>query len=315
MLRMTDEYKDAEIVRTRDEKQLVTLPILVDVGSIYDPSKSRYDHHQRGFFQTLSSKHKTKLSSAGLIYKHYGVDILKKLTKFDKESEIEILYNKVYESFVEALDGIDNGIPQYPTEVLPNYIINTDLSARVAKLNPSWNEKNVDINERFNQAIELTGKEFVSCVMGIAQSWMPARNIVKSAIEKRMQDDNSGQIVVLKEFTVWTRHLLDLETEMKIEKPLTYILFPDSASNKWRVQAIPVSSASFNSRLPLPEEWRGLRDDQLSQIAKIPKCIFVHASGFIGGNETFEGAMQMATKSLSLGASSMKTENTDKPTQ
>jgi uncharacterized UPF0160 family protein len=29
-------------------------------------------------------------------------------------------------------------------------------------------------------------------------------------------------------------------------------------------------------------------------------CIFVHASGFIGGNKTYEGALAMASKALEL---------------
>lgn len=41
-----------------------------------------------------------------------------------------------------------------------------------------------------------------------------------------------------------------------------------------------------------------MRDDELSKIAGIPGCIFAHASGFIGGNKTQEGALQMAVKCL-----------------
>ena len=51
-------------------------------------------------------------------------------------------------------------------------------------------------------------------------------------------------------------------------------------------------------RLPLPEAWRGLRGAELDQVAGIPNCVFVHSSGFIGGNETFEGALKMAAASL-----------------
>ena len=30
----------------------------------------------------------------------------------------------------------------------------------------------------------------------------------------------------------------------------------------------------------------------------MPHCIFVHASGFIGGNDSYEGVLKMAQKSL-----------------
>lgn len=43
--------------------------IVVDVGGIYDDSKLRYDHHQRGFQEVFGHGFSTKLSSAGLVYK------------------------------------------------------------------------------------------------------------------------------------------------------------------------------------------------------------------------------------------------------
>ncbi len=47
MLRVLPEYRDARIVRSRDPKLLQDCDIVVDVGGEYDPSKHRYDHHQR----------------------------------------------------------------------------------------------------------------------------------------------------------------------------------------------------------------------------------------------------------------------------
>lgn len=79
-------------------------------------------------------------------------------------------------------------------------------------------------------------------------------------------------------------HLFTLESTLSIpedEKPL-YVVYPDESS-KWRIQCVPVSIDSFTSRKPLPEQWRGLRDDTLSEKSGIQGCIFVHASGFIGG--------------------------------
>jgi len=301
MLRMIPEYKDAEVVRTRDEKVLETLPIIVDVGGQYNPSKGRFDHHQREFTDTLSPVHKTKLSSSGIVYKHFGRQILSSLTNL-KDAELELLYNKVYESFMEALDGIDNGISQYPPELTPNYTINTDLSSRISRLNPTWNEHGINSNDRFKDAMELAGREFVESAISIAKVWMPARSIVQKAMEKRFQYHSTGEIVVLEDYTVWKRHLLELESELKVPTPIKYILFSDQ-SNKWRIQAIPINSGSFVCRKPLPETWRGLRDEKLSKLANIDKCIFVHASGFIGGNDTFEGVLEMAKKSLLMDSS------------
>lgn len=48
----------------------------------------------------------------------------------------------------------------------------------------------------------------------------------------------------------------------------------------------------------MPEAWRGVRDEELSQVSGIPGGVFVHAAGFIGGNATYEGALEMARKSI-----------------
>jgi uncharacterized UPF0160 family protein len=63
---------------------------------------------------------------------------------------------------------------------------------------------------------------------------------------------------------------------------------------------MPVSVDSFENRKPLPAEWRGLRDEELSEKSGIPGCVFVHAAGFIGGNKTYGGAVLMAQKALEV---------------
>ncbi len=77
-------------------------------------------------------------------------------------------------------------------------------------------------------------------------------------------------------------------------------MFTDSKGT-WRVMSVPAQGRQFESRLCLPEPWRALRDDRLSEAAGVDGCIFVHAAGFIGGNRTREGALQMAAKALEMG--------------
>jgi uncharacterized UPF0160 family protein len=57
------------VVRTRDPNILDTCHIVVDVGAVYDESKQRFDHHQRGFDEVFGHGFTTKLSSAGLVYR------------------------------------------------------------------------------------------------------------------------------------------------------------------------------------------------------------------------------------------------------
>jgi uncharacterized UPF0160 family protein len=80
-------------------------------------------------------------------------------------------------------------------------------------------------------------------------------------------------------------HLFGLEEELGKSGKAIYVLYPDE-SGKWRIQAVPTNPDSFESRKSLPEAWRGVRDDALSQLTGVGGCIFIHASGFIGGEST-----------------------------
>lgn len=60
----------------------------------------RFDHHQKTFHDTLSEEaFQTRLSSAGLVYRHYGRQILKQLVEGTSVPEDVVdkkLYAKVY---------------------------------------------------------------------------------------------------------------------------------------------------------------------------------------------------------------------------
>lgn len=60
------------------------------------------------------------------------------------------LLTRLNQEFVEGIDGVDNGVSQYPRDITPKYRNRTDLSARVGWLNPAWNEpfdsKTVDVS-------------------------------------------------------------------------------------------------------------------------------------------------------------------------
>lgn len=45
MLLYTDRFRDAAIVRTRNDAVLDTLDIVCDVGAVFDVEKLRFDHH------------------------------------------------------------------------------------------------------------------------------------------------------------------------------------------------------------------------------------------------------------------------------
>ncbi|XP_015471404.1 UPF0160 protein MYG1, mitochondrial isoform X3 [Parus major] len=159
----------------------------------------------------------------------------------------------------------------------------------------------------FRRAMELAGSEFLQRLDFYHRAWLPARALVEEAVRHRFEVDASGQVLELSQGGCpWKEHVFQLERELALPKPLQLVLFPDRGG-QWRVQSVPTAPHSFQSRLPLPEAWRGLRDEALSELAGIPGCIFVHASGFIGGNQTREGALEMARRALELGGGTEST--------
>ena len=253
-------------------------------------------------------------------------------------ADVDAVYLTVYKNFMEAIDAIDNGVNQWDSDAPPKYVNNTHLSARVGGLNPSWNQdQSGECQERvrppppsvsptsklspvnspslsspalsaaaeatlkgFLAAVALTGSEFLDSVRYHAQAWLPARALVAADLAAAPQVDPSGAIVKLNSFCPWKEHLHQLEGEMGVEGRVKYVVSEDDREKKWRVQAVGVAPGSFESRKPLPTAWRGLRDAELSEVCGVPGGVFVHASGFIGGNDTLEGALEMARRALTL---------------
>ena len=356
LLRMTEAYAESPITRSRDPAVLATKDIVIDVGGVYDPSVRRYDHHQRGFFETFDGpageakpgtgkfkvrsappllivaavassrpSHRrgrriappspalpcpahptppptrphpqTPLSASGLVYKHFGCAIIARLHGTDA-ADTALLHAKVYSDMMEGIDGIDSGVEQCETK--PRYREGTGLSARVARMNPRWNEESTDadLDARFAAAVEVAGADFRAVLEKAALSWLPARGVVTAAIAARESVDPSGEVVLFASGGVpWRDHVYDLEREAGVEGLVKFVLYPDQ-SGMWRVQAVTVEGAAFTNRISLPEAWCGVRGDDLTKVSGIAGCCFAHANGFIGGNETQAGALAMALAAI-----------------
>jgi uncharacterized UPF0160 family protein len=236
------------------------------------------------------------------VSRHFGREIIEVLaapTQLDTET-LDALYKKTYKNFIEHIDGIDNGVQVFSGEGSLNYQVSTTLSARVGYLNPGWNEdQSTDaMNAAFQQAMHLTITEFTDSVLELVNSWLPARELVERAVSQRFQTHASGEIVHLKDYCPWRSHLYDVEEKLVIPGQIKFVLYNDATGGMTRVQGINTESGSFALRQGLLTAWRGLRDEELSSVSGIPGCTFVHTAGFIGGNRTFEGALEMAVRSL-----------------
>lgn len=309
MLQQLPQYENARIVRSRDDAVLKDCDIVVDVGSVYDAPALRFDHHQKTFQHTLGSLRpefaekfsKVRLSSAGLIYTHYGEQVIGHLMKRLKgevltDECLRGVYEKVYQNFIEEIDGIDNGVPQFPDE--PTYRISSHISARVGHFNSQWNSAaDFDEQVQFEKAKALAGAEFTEAVLFFATVWWPARAIVCDAIKKRHSLHESGKIIEMAQQCPWKQHLFELEKTEKCDGEILYCIF-GAGANDYRVICVPNTASSFVCRKFLPAAWRGIREQQLIEATGLADAKFVHATGFIGGAKTRDCALQMAIQAL-----------------
>lgn len=319
ILRLLPEYQSSPLIRTRNPEELAKCHTVVDVGGEYDDSKKRFDHHQRGFNTTFPGRN-TKLSAAGLVYLHLGPFIISQVTGLSIDSQdTKILHDQLYADLIEAFDANDNGVELYDSSTLEaagikarydpvgfslasvvnryNYSQETDESSL------SKEEKEAKEDERFEKASAFVGNQFLMSLKQLHSAWLPARVLVREAFSKRFDVHPSGAIVVLPYRDgglPWSDHLYTAEEEDKQTQKVLYVLFAesDTADSKWRLRAVSVGRGSFKNRKDLPDSWKGIRDEQLIEVSGIPGCVFVHASGFIGGNQTFDGALKMAIKAV-----------------
>lgn len=150
MLKLLPEFSDMPIVRTRDSAVIDGAHIVVDVGGIYDADTRRFDHHQREFVtpfrereagapETLETE-PIRMSSAGLVFTHFGRDVVRVLGGADLAEEYtDMVFERTYDKLIREVDAVDNGVD--PTDEPVRYRIRTGLGGRVGRLNGSWNEK------------------------------------------------------------------------------------------------------------------------------------------------------------------------------
>lgn len=266
------------------------------------------------------------------MYKHFGKDIIAQQTPLAVDSpDMERIHQKIYRDFIEAFDANDNGISAYDTAALEPHGIKkrfNDNGFSIASVVNRYNyaplshaelasiakqglpeaaqqDPQADEDAKFLLASAFTGLQFESEVRDTVSSWLPAYSLVSQAFGERQTYDASGRILALpyrKEGLPWRDHLDGLEAEANVLEQVLYALFPESgeANCKWRIRAVGKSKEGFENRKSLPEAWRGVRDEDLDKVSGIPGCVFVHAGGFIGGNKSFDGVLQMAQKACEI---------------
>jgi uncharacterized UPF0160 family protein len=242
-----------KIVRTRDQKVLSECEYVCDVGGVYDPKPKRFDHHQ--------SEYTGDLSSAGMVLLYLK----------DQGFLDETTYAFFNRSLILGVDAHDNGrvTPEVGTctfsQVVTNFVPSLYDASKEEQTRSFFEALGFveghlrRLRERFHYIQECRGK-------------------VAESMKK------NDRYLFFEEAMPWMECFFEMGGETH---PALFVVMP--SGGHWKLRGIPPSMEErMKVRVPLPQEWAGLLDDDLKRVSGIPGAIFCHKGRFISVWETKE---------------------------
>ena len=259
-------FLDSKIIRVTEVKETKKDQIVFDIGF------GKFDHHGP---DAKWRNAKIKYSSFGLLWKEYGYDYLKSITKDYKE-----VWQRIDTKLVCQIDGIDNG--NFP-KIEADYEL-LDLDKIIDLYNNTW-DSNEDNDFSFLKAVNCASEIF--------------DNLIKREIS-----NNEAFKIVLKTITKTKGDILYLEDSLPYEEALftnnNYLRFKAVISpakrGGYNIRPLTISKESKELKYNFPKEWYGLHDEELRDISGIKTAKFIHSNGFIAVTETLEDAYLLSEK-------------------
>lgn len=299
-------FDNASVIRTRDPDLMEKADLIIDVSLQND--ERHYDHHSKEF--TEGRENGIRYATAGLIWKKFGYDFLKKIAARELDfrpsaTVFDAAFKRIDHDFMVMVDLNDNGqLTDYVSKLadakdeaqtalrdrlIEFYQCSPDIPYIVAMQNlPSAKGEAQD--KAFMQTVKMLRQILVACSINAL--------VTASGVERVLQCYKGGEILVMQERLPWSQAVLE---HPEIFKDCLLAVYPDR-NDRWRIQSLPVSKAlRFKNRLSAPVGWRGLDGAALNQAAGLANLNFVHRSGFTGGADSYDDTMNMAEAWLRLG--------------
>jgi len=275
-------WPGTEILRVRELPKDFSFgkgDIALDIGGEFSPTKGIFDHHYKG-------GNDDQKAAIGKFWSYYGMIIVDKVMVNNNYSDesIKLIADKVYNDLLASIDRADIGVSDW-----------TPVSDDIQHLSASAfiNLMNVDVfNEesQFDNFMVAVNAAKIALIGAIhqAQKWVEMKNIIRDA----RRDYKS--VLILEKGGPWQEHVL---ADSKYNDIL-YVIFP-SERGGYCIQCVPDQLDSFGTRKLLPEEWSGLRGQELAAIIRnledsFSPSLFCHSERFIGGAETMKDIMKLA---------------------
>jgi len=246
-----------KIFRTRDPEKLAKCEYVCDVGGVYDPRKKRFDHHQL--------EYTGELSSAGMIWLYLR----------DQKLVDQALYDFVNHSIILGIDAHDIG------KVMQKEGVCT-FSHVIANYVPiAYGSDDEQQTKAFFEALDFVVAHFERLLKRYRYI-LSSRDKVAAAMAPR------SKVLIFDEAMPWQENFFELGGE---RHPALFVIMP--SQDHWKLRGIPPNPhEKMDVRMPLPEKWAGLRDEELQKASGIKGAIFCHKGRFISVWETKEDALK-----------------------
>lgn len=269
---------DFVVMRSRDPEVIAAADIVYDVGGICDPEKLRFDHHMADFPKRDDGR---PYSSVGLIWEHFGTQILWKVTGLSPIKELQDIAGEIDQEFILPIDLIDNGV------TAPGA---TDVTVAVDLFNPNWTEASSDddVDAAFFKAVDFARGMLLRIFAAKLAEYRAETEIHEAAM--RTEDPRLIELPRSVPFRNAV-HRLQL-TE------LLYVVSPSGNKGNWGVTAVSVEPNSFVNRKDMPAAWAGLTNAELQSVTGVQDAIFAHRSRFFAVATSKSGALALAEAAL-----------------
>jgi uncharacterized UPF0160 family protein len=278
--------RDHVLRRTRHPELIASGDIVWDVGSVYDESTNRFDHHQPGAPTRADG---TPFSSAGLIWQVFGARAVTALLNEVGTSLAATIAAELDNGLVKRIDEIDNGVSVGG----PVKHDSLALAALVGDFNPSWDSEQAN-GPAAGDAAFLEATDFAEGVLRRKVDLLRARLQAEAEVLAAHQAGADPRILVMERGMPWKNVIFSHEL------PVLFAISPASNGN-WMVDTMPPEPGSFAQRLPLPEAWAGLQAEALTAASGVADAVFVHVRRFVGAAKSQAGAIALAQKAIEAG--------------
>lgn len=246
------------IVRTRHHEELTRCEYVCDVGGVYDPSRKLFDHHQ--------VEYQGSMSSAGMILKHLYD------TKVISLKEHEFFEN----SLIIGVDAHDNGKELHSNGVCTYSHIISNFTPIMHEV-----EDEREQDEAFYHALDFA-LDYLDRMWRRYQYIQSCRQTVAEAMADK------GSCLMFDKSIPWLEIFFELGGE---SHPAKFLIMP--SGTHWKLRGIPPNyHEKMKVRMPLPQAWAGLLEDELKKMTGISGAVFCHKGRFISVWETREDAIK-----------------------